>query len=362
MSDNLQCKIYPNLDGLRTLACINLLFFHVWANSTIRPIENWIASNGREVFLFMMISAFSLSCGYFYRFQNNSVSINAFYKRRYRKILPLFVFLILIDVLHTFASEGFSLTEAMKGTLYQAYADITLAFGFIVDSYTDIEVVGVGWFLGVIFIFYMLYPFYTFLICTKKSAWLAFLVAIGLYFTAEFYFVPVKGTSFDKSNIIYCMPYFLAGGIIFKHREDIESWAAKKVRGCISCYGLLLAMTLGFTIAFFSMPQIRMVPFSNLLLFAFWMVYAVSESASKGERAKSFLNNRLMHFLSTVSMEIYLCHMAVFRVVEKLDMGSVITNGDCLFLVTCLMVLVGSIVFAVLWQKVEKFVFYKSFK
>lgn len=347
-------RIYPAFNGLRVLACINLLFLHIWANSTIRPTENWTASNGREVFLFMMISAFSLSCGYFHRFQDNSISINAFYKRRYRRILPFFAFLILIDVLHTFVSEDFSLTETMKGTLYQAYADVTLAFGFMVDSYTDIEVVGVGWFLGVIFIFYMLYPFFTFLIRTKKSTWFSFLIAIGLYFTAENYLVPEKGTSFDRSNIIYCMPYFLAGGIIFKYRNEIESLATKKLHGVIPCHNMLLMVTLVYTAVFFSMPQIRMITFSNLLLFAFWMVYAVSESAYKGEQAKSFLNNKIMHFLSTVSMEIYLCHMAVFRVVEKLHLERIITDSDYLYWCTCILVLAGSTAFALLWQKAEK--------
>ncbi len=349
---------YHALDGLRALACIDLVCLHVYANITIKAPDNQFITFffDKMVFLFMLISAFSLSCGYFDKFQGGCTSINDFYKRRYQRVLPLFAFLVLVDVLYAFISEGFSLTPDMKGTLYQAYADLTLSFGFIVDSYTDIEVIGVGWFLGVIFIFYMLYPFYTFLICTKKSAWLSFLITLGIYFVAKHYFVPIKGTSFDKSNIIYCMPYFLAGGIIFKYRNNIESWATKKVSGFISCHWLLLTTTLIYTVVFFAIRQLRMIPFSDLLLFAFWTIYAVSEApiTGRGERKNSFLNNKIMNFLSTISMEIYLCHMAIFRIVEKFDIGRVIINNDCLYWSTCSIVLASSIIFAVLWKKLEK--------
>lgn len=344
--------VYPALDGLRALACLNLLCLHVYVHSAVKPSASWFITNSREVFLFMMVSAFSLSCGYFHRFQSRTVSLTTFYERRYRRILPFFALLVLVDVLHTFVAEGFSLTEAVRGSLCQAYADLTLAFGFFVETYTDIEVVGVGWFLGVIFMFYMIYPFFTFLIRTKKSAVVSFLLALGLYFTVAHYFVPVKGTSFDKSNMVFCMPYFLAGGVIFRCREAIASWARRSVGG-VSCRHLLLAAALAYTAFFFALPHLRVELLSDLLLFTLYIMYAVAEAAGPVTR-QTFLSNRLMHFLSGVSLEVYLCHMAVFRVVEKLDLGSVIADRDALFWTDFLLVAAGSVAVAVLWKRVER--------
>ncbi|WP_158223266.1 hypothetical protein [Fibrobacter sp. UWS1] len=40
--------------------------------------------------------------------------------------------------------------------LYQAFADLTLAFNLLPNP--DISVIGVGWFLGLVFLFYMIFP------------------------------------------------------------------------------------------------------------------------------------------------------------------------------------------------------------
>lgn len=53
-------------------------------------------------------------------------------------------------------------------------------------------------------------------------------------------------------------------------------------------------------------------------------------------------------------MEIYLCHMMFFRVVEKLHLENMIGDNDVLYWVTCALVLVSAGCFAMVWKKVEK--------
>lgn len=129
---------------------------HVKSNIVIKPTDGWFVENvisftGNFVLLFMMVSAFSLSCGYFERFKEGTVNLDAFYRKRYKRVFPFFALLVGIDVLQTFVAQGGQLSAVMRAELYEAYADLTLAFGFMPDA--DITVIGVGWFLGVIFIF-----------------------------------------------------------------------------------------------------------------------------------------------------------------------------------------------------------------
>ena len=50
-------------------------------------------------------------------------------------------------------------------------------------------------------------------------------------------------------------------------------------------------------------------------------------------------------------MEIYLSHMVIFRVVEKLKLNRILGNGWLQYIVTSVLVIVGATVFAVVMQK-----------
>lgn len=64
------------------------------------------------------------------------------------------------------------------------------------------------------------------------------------------------------------------------------------------------------------------------------------------------LENRVTKFFSGISMEIYLSHMVIFRVVEKLGIHKVIGNGWLQYIFTVIVVIVGTTVFAVVMQKI----------
>ena len=60
---------FNGLDGMRSFACIGFVAMHVRGNLHVRPSFNMLIDNvldcaGDFVLLFMMISAFSLCCGY----------------------------------------------------------------------------------------------------------------------------------------------------------------------------------------------------------------------------------------------------------------------------------------------------------
>lgn len=338
---------YDALDGLRVIACIGIVLMHVKANIAVKPTSSFIVDNvisftGNFVLMFMMVSAFGLCCGYFNKFRNGTISLDSFYSKRYKRILPFFGLLTMIDVALCAASEHLHMTDTLVGELWEAFANFTLAYGLIPGN--DISVVGVGWFLGVVFLFYMLFPFFVFLMGTKKKAWITIAIVLGLYMSMKCYFAPVKGVGMGNSSFMTCAPYFIVGGLIYLYREVLTGLAklAKIALGVLS---------VGYTIWFFVFPEMRF-EFANLLMYALWVMYAVSEASS--ERKWSFLNNKAMAFISGISMEIYLCHMMFFRAVEKVHLENKIGDNDIQYWLTCVLVLIGAGCFGYCWKLFEK--------
>ena len=115
---------FESLDCLRAFAVIGVVICHVLSNADLNLPENFLFQKflpfGSEyVFLFMMLSAFSMCCAYYQKFKDRQVDLNTFYKRRYLRIWPFFALMVLIDV-----ALGFS-----KESLIEAFADLTLFFG-----------------------------------------------------------------------------------------------------------------------------------------------------------------------------------------------------------------------------------------
>ena len=92
---------YEAIDGLRMISCIGIVSMHVLANSNYDVegfvFERFIPSLTNLVFLFMTISAFGLCCGYYEKMTVGTIDIVSFYKKRYKKILPFFALLCLLD-------------------------------------------------------------------------------------------------------------------------------------------------------------------------------------------------------------------------------------------------------------------------
>lgn len=85
---------YGSIDGLRVIACIGIVIMHIRANTNYE-IDGFlyntvIPSFTNFVFLFMMVSAFGMCCGYYEKVIHNTISFSEFYSKRFKKILPFF--------------------------------------------------------------------------------------------------------------------------------------------------------------------------------------------------------------------------------------------------------------------------------
>ena len=303
---------------MRTIASIGIIMMHVRANC---PHEipgfiynKMIPSFTDFVFLFMVISAFGMCCGYYERMLSGKINFTSFYKKRYVKILPFFSVLVVLDVM-----AGFS-----KASVYEAAADISLMFGLFPNS---IGVIGVGWFLGLVFAFYLIFPFFCVLIENKKRAWISLAAALGLNYLCRVYF------EVGRVNIVYSLCFFIAGGLIYLYRDKIEE---------LNCFITIPMMVLCMSIYYLAGGN----TITQILAYASIVIFAV------GAPGGGVLQTKFTSFISSISMEIYLSHMLVFRIIERLHFNMPLENDILQYVMTVILVIIGAILFSVIVKRI----------
>ena len=209
----MQKERYEGIDGLKAYAIIGIALMHVLSNGKYEiggfAFNQLIPSFTNLVFLFMMVSGFGMCCGYYQRIIDRKISMEEFYSKRYIKIWPYFALLCALDFV----------ISPSKNSLYEVFANLTLCQGLLPNA--NISVIGVSWTLAVIFVFYMLFPFFCFLLGNKKRAWIVAVAALIFNFVSSTYF------NAGRKNIVYDAVYFIVGGLIFLYRKELADFASK---------------------------------------------------------------------------------------------------------------------------------------
>lgn len=308
---------YEGIDGLKAYAILGIALMHVLSNGKYElggfVFERLIPSFTNLVFLFMMVSGFGMCCGYYQKILDRKISMEEFYSKRYIKIWPYFVLLCALDFV----------ISPSKNSLYEVFANLTLCQGLLPNA--NISVIGVSWTLAVIFVFYMLFPFFCFLLGNKKRAWGVAVAALVFNYLCGSYF------NAGRTNIVYDAVYFIVGGLIFLYRKELAEFAQKhKV--------IAGAILLAATVAYFVLGGSTI----TMLLFCVTaLVYTL------GCNRGGVLFNPVAKFLGGICFEIYLCHMVIYRVLEKLHLIHLFGNGLLAYIFTAVAVICGSVVFSI---------------
>lgn len=318
------------IDLLKAFSCLAILSWHVFANGRFNfsgiAAEKVIPSWDHLVFLFMILSGFGISNGYHERFLQKEISMDYFYTRRYQRILPYFSILIILNIL-----SDLSINSIMQG-----FIEITLIFGFLPNNMLD--VIGVAWTLGVIFVFYITYPFFVFLTASKKRAWLVLICSVIIQSMCQIYYMTeifvVKGFVL-RHSFLYCVPFFLAGCIIFLYKDNLLQVIDNKKRLvlCICLSSSILYYMIPNSIGDFSILEIKL-----LLLYSLWTVFSLA--IHKIPKIERFVN-----FISRISMEIYLSHMLCFRVLEKTRLLYLLGNGFNSYILDVVLTIIAVLIF-----------------
>lgn len=331
-------KRYNSLDGLRALSCISIIAMHVLYNTEYNVsgfiYDKFIPSLTWLVYLFLIISGFGISAGYLNKFISGEVDLENFYFRRYSKILPFFSFLVLIAFI----------VEPSLNNLYEAGIELTLLFGLLPNN--TLNLLGVSWTLGVIFLFYFLYPAISVLLRNKKRAILSLLCSLVIMIFCNNYFFSnyfVASSFTPRHSFIFCLPLFLSGSVIYLFRENIET---------ISVYNG--ALLLGFNIALSVVYYVNPIKNQNfqyillLLIFIGWVSYAIYSADN------IFLSNKIMKYLGAISFEMYLAHMIMFRVLQKAGLIYLFGYNAFSYFFTLIVIVLMLIVFINCYRFLER--------
>ena len=323
---------YENLDGLKVIAAFGIVAMHVSSNMghplTSEIATNVIGSMTHFVKLFLILSGFGMCCGYYERFKSGKANLEKFYIRRFEKNLPFFALLVCIDTLFS-----------IKTVVWRdVFSSLTMIFNLMPSH--DMSVIGVGWTLGVIFAFYFMFPFYVFLLSTKKRAWFTVIICYILNWCCCNYYESVGKT--DGANFLFLSVYFVIGGVLYLYKDYIQEKVSR-----IPTFVVLLA-TAVITIVWYFMPANEFSLFFTVktsILFAIWVIFAISQPMK-------LLENSVTKTLSQVSLEVYLSHMMIFRVVEKFGIAYRINNGNIAYIVVLSLTIIITIVFALIAKRV----------
>lgn len=338
---------YTSLDGLRAYAALGIVIMHVHANVEIMPkggflFNTFIPSLTHFVYMFIVISAFAMCCGYYDKIKNGQISPNEFYLKRYKRLLPFFALLVFVDTIVPHAPNKFEIENmigdsatgitAFTQSIYDAFAELTLAFNLLPNPSPPI---GVAWFLGVIFLFYMIFPYFVFMMDNKKRAWLSLCLCYLFCFMAVDYFLTGKFINWEmtRHSIVYDAPFLAWGGIIFLYKDKVTNIVTKNKL-------IILSVCWMLTCVYWFVPVMKsgfMFVLIMTLITAAWLSYAMGTEGA-------ILNNCFTRYLSGISLEIYLCHMACFRVVAFLRIPNYIDNIYVIYVISCILTILISII------------------
>lgn len=315
-------KVYfENLDGLRAIAALAVVFTHIatWLpsegtfNQIVKNLFSFSHQGGKYgVVFFFVLSGFLITYLLFHEQKiNGRINIGRFYMRRILRIWPLYYLTVFIGFyVYPFFDPNATINASQ---LY--YWTFLTNFDHIYNGNPGIGILGVQWSVAVEEQFYLFWPL-IFLVKNNKVKISLFIVLIIL--SEIFYLNQVVWTS-KYYHFFSCIRYLSFGAFIAYLAYFKINWI-NRLFSKISKFNTLLIYVLSITILFFG-PQInRLGAFkliSEILPFVFFSFVILEQNYSKTSIFK--LNKfKTLTWLGKISYGIYLNHMIAIYMIKAM--------------------------------------------
>ncbi|MBN3200387.1 acyltransferase family protein [Pectobacterium brasiliense] len=326
----------PSLNGTRIIAAFLVYFFHTSLGNMLTPFSDESIGEAYSFVLskagWVSVSFFFILSGFVMNWSSPSVSSPLqFYKKRFAKIYPVSILIIILLVL--------------TGRISIERVDVWLPNALLIQTWIpqgDIYIGGnvPSWFLSVIVFLYIVYPFL--LKAIKKipteSLWVSVLLCYAALIAvngAIYMLLPtvplIEGWPFDVGEIQWWLSYTFPPTRIFEFtigmllsRIILEGkWIPVSVTISVILTALTYCIDL-FMPFLLSFNLVTLIPLTLLI-----GSLAVSDLQEK----RSFLHAKSMQWLGSISFCFYLIHFLVLRLLNEWTDGNQYGVADAALLI-----------------------------
>lgn len=303
----------PSLDGLRAVSILAVLLTHFALPQ---------GPGGYGVFLFFIISGFLITRLLFAEQRRQSISLRAFYLRRFFRLYPvLLVFTAIATVVSYFRYGNLGLDEASAALLY--YSNFLIVHKELNGIPWQVDAYQVFWSLSIEEHFYLVFPIL--FIVLRRAPWILFLSLVVIFgCTLGRYLIAIKHPELIGTH------YF---GMLTQYRIDSIALGVLLAAICETSTGRSLLLhadrywVLGISslvlVAGFVLlrdPALKTALRWPMLGFPLLAMIAALIFSPKYRLAITILNHPVMEWTGKLSYSLYVWHMlagyAAFAVVR----------------------------------------------
>ena len=307
----MKTKYRPEVDGLRAIAVISVIFYH----AKFQLGKNF---NNIEIFqggyfgvdIFFVISGYLITKYIYNEIKDKTLSIPHFYERRARRLLPALLVVIAFSILGAWIFMMPNQMKAFSGSAISSLFFFSNFWFLSEDSYlADVSALKPllhTWSLSVEEQYYLIFPiFFLFLIfkAFKKSNIIIFsLIIISFLFSI---FTSNKNPELNF-YLIFSRVWEILSGVLIAKVEVEKSINLKKRAKLFPFIGIVLIL---FSLFFFD-DSIKHPGVITILPIAGTILILSSSNSSEG--VGHFLANKIMVGTGLISYSLYLWHFPIF--------------------------------------------------
>ncbi|HHF3826804.1 TPA: acyltransferase family protein [Haemophilus influenzae] len=346
-------KYRPEIDGLRAIAVISVIIYHL--------NENWLSGGFLGVDIFFVISGFLITGIIITEIQQNSFSLKQFYTRRIKRIYPAFI--TAMALVSFIASVIFIYNDfnQLRKTIELATAFLSNFYLGLTQGYFDLSAnenpVLHIWSLAVEEQYYLIFPLILILAYKKfREIKALFIITLILFFILlATSFIPANFYKevLHQPNIYYLsnlrFPELLVGSLLaIYHNLSNKVQLSKQVNNILAILSTLLL----FSCLFLMNNNIAYIPGITLILPCIFTALII-HTTSQNNIVKLCLSNKAIVFIGKISYSLYLYHW-IFIALAYYITGEKQINNQSIAIVTVLTIIFSVLSYYLIEQPIRK--------
>ena len=345
-------KYRPEIDGLRAIAVISVIIYHL--------NENWLPGGFLGVDIFFVISGFLITGIIITEIQQNSFSFKQFYTRRIKRIYPAFITVMALVSFIASAIFIYNDFNKLRKTIELAIALLSNFYLGLTQGYFDLSANENPalhiWSLAVEEQYYLIFPLILILAYKKfREIKVLFIITLILFFILlSTSFIP---TSFYKEvlhqpNIYYLsnlrFPELLVGSLLAIYHCSNKIQLSTQVSNILAILSTLLL----FYCLFIMNNDIAFIPGITLILPCIFTALII-HNTSQNNIIKLCLSNKAIVFIGKISYSLYLYHW-IFIALAYYITGEKQINNQPIAIVTVLTIIFSVLSYYLIEQPIRK--------